>query len=82
MGARAGVSLRVFGVSWRIDVGCAMSVVESRQIAASEMRSVIMEGGGGGGGGGVGGGGGGVRRTGTSAAGRGKREGVIAGRRA
>ena len=52
-GARGGVSLRGLGVRGRIDVGCAMSVVESRQIAATEMRSVIMEGGGGGGGGGV-----------------------------
>ena len=39
----AGVSLRGFGVSWRIDVGCcAVSDVESRQIAAREMRCVII----------------------------------------
>ncbi len=37
-GARAGVSLRGFGVSGRIDVGCAVSDVESRQIAASGGR--------------------------------------------
>ena len=42
VGASGGVSLRGLGVSGRIDVDCAVSDVASRQIAAKEMRCVII----------------------------------------
>src|SRR5262245_30240764 len=41
-GAAAGVSLRGFGVSGRIDVGCAVSDVASKKNAAREILFVII----------------------------------------